>query len=122
MIIRIFFVRDHASAAVFYALFIFIAEITAATLTQSIKGAETKQAVEFLWIFCFMTGKKFAFFMLEKSKLFFAAFAAFIIVFHFMLSPTFMPVFFSIYIFSIFFSSLFLLFFFLLTVPFSAGP
>ncbi len=117
MIIRIFFVGDHASAAVFYALFIFIAEITAATLTQSIKRTETKKAVEFLRIFCFMTGKKFAFFMLEKSKLFFAAFAAFIIVFHFMLSPTFMPVFFSI-----FFSSLFLLFFFLLTVPFSAVP
>ena len=113
---------NYASAAVFYALFIFIAEIAAATVTQSIKGAETKKTVEFLRILYFVAGEKFALLMLEKPKLFFAAFAAFIIVFHFMLSPTFMPVFFSIYIFSIFFSSLFLLFFFLLTVPFSAVP
>lgn len=90
---------NYASAAVFYALFIFIAEIAAATVTQSIKGAETKKTVEFLRILYFVAGEKFALLMLEKPKLFFAAFAAFIIVFHFFLSP-------SLYFYLFFFGSI----------------
>ena len=74
---------NYASAAVFYALLIFIAEIATATVTQSIKGTETKKTVEFLRILYFMAGEKFALLMLEKPELFFVAFAAFIIVFHF---------------------------------------